>query len=261
MGKFDGILLCTDLDGTYTHDGEVCADNAEYVSYFQKHGGLFTVVTGRLYPYIAQLAGPVPNVPVISHQGCVIYDLRKKEVLEDHKLPKGFDAVNEYILSLGPFETVNMSLLTHTVLRRKGEPFDENAVFYKGVTVCPTREDAALLHASLRERFCDRCDVYFGWSTGVEYLAKGVSKGSALLHLRKRLGSSVKTVYAFGDSESDTTMFSAADVGCAVENASEVTKEAADIVLCNYRNGALAQLIRALDEGKGPAAVSKEGIR
>lgn len=261
MGKFDGILLCTDLDGTYMHNGEVCADNAEYVDYFQKHGGLFTVVSGRLYPYIADLEGPAPNVPVISHQGSVIYDLQKGELLEDYPLPKGFDEVNEYILSLGPFEAVSMSLLSHTVRRQKSEPFDESAVYYKGVTVCPTREDAALLHTSLRERFCDLCDVYFGWSTGVEYLAKGVSKGSALLHLRKRLGGSVRTVYAFGDSESDTTMFSAADVGCAVENASEVTKEAADIVLCNYRNGALAQFIRELDAGTIPTAGKNKEVR
>ena len=261
MGKFDGILLCTDLDGTYMHDGTVCADNAEYVDYFEKHGGLFTVVTGRLYPYVASLAGPAPNVPVISHQGAVLYDRQKGEVLEDRPLPKGFDEVNEFILSLGPFEAVNMSQLSRTVQRRKGEPFDESAAYYKGVTNCPTREDAAFLHKSLREQFGDRYEVYFGWSTGIEYLAKGVGKGSALLSLRTRLGSAAKTVYAFGDSESDTTMFRTADVGCAVENASEVTKEAADIVLCNYKNGALAQFIRALDAGKIPAIAKKKEIR
>ena len=42
MGKFDGILLCTDLDDTLlTDDKRVSEENKRAIEYFQSEGGLF----------------------------------------------------------------------------------------------------------------------------------------------------------------------------------------------------------------------------
>ena len=52
MGKFDGILLCTDLDGTlFSSDGSLSAENKEAIEYFKREGGYFTFITGRLPHY------------------------------------------------------------------------------------------------------------------------------------------------------------------------------------------------------------------
>ena len=51
MGKFDGILICTDLDGTlYKNDKTISEKNKAAIEYFKREGGSFTFVTGRL-PY------------------------------------------------------------------------------------------------------------------------------------------------------------------------------------------------------------------
>ena len=56
MGKFDGYLICTDLDGTlYRNDKTVSAENREAIEYFKREGGYFTFVTGRM-PYYSWTA-------------------------------------------------------------------------------------------------------------------------------------------------------------------------------------------------------------
>ena len=50
MGKFDGILLCTDLDETLlTTDKKVSKENYDAIEYFKKEGGKFTFITGRVH--------------------------------------------------------------------------------------------------------------------------------------------------------------------------------------------------------------------
>ena len=46
MGKFDGILICTDLDGTLLkNDKSVSEENLRAIEYFKREGGRFTFVT------------------------------------------------------------------------------------------------------------------------------------------------------------------------------------------------------------------------
>ena len=43
MGIFDGILICTDLDGTlYCDDKTISRENREAIDYFKREGGRFT---------------------------------------------------------------------------------------------------------------------------------------------------------------------------------------------------------------------------
>ena len=48
MGKFDGILLVSDLDGTLlTNDKRLSEENREAIDRFVEEGGIFTFATGR----------------------------------------------------------------------------------------------------------------------------------------------------------------------------------------------------------------------
>ena len=48
MGKFDGWLIATDLDGTLINrDGAIPQRNLDAIRTFQDEGGLFTIATGR----------------------------------------------------------------------------------------------------------------------------------------------------------------------------------------------------------------------
>jgi hydroxymethylpyrimidine pyrophosphatase-like HAD family hydrolase len=51
MGKFDGILLLSDLDGTLLSGTRVISpENLEALRYFMAEGGRFSVATGRSKP-------------------------------------------------------------------------------------------------------------------------------------------------------------------------------------------------------------------
>ena len=83
MGKFDGILICTDLDHTLlTDDKSISDENKRAVEYFMSEGGLFTFATGRSKPGIEFLFNRItPNAPIILFNGAEIYDIKKDEVL------------------------------------------------------------------------------------------------------------------------------------------------------------------------------------
>ena len=70
MGKFNGILICTDLDGTLLdNEKHVSKENIEAIEYFKKNGGLFTFLTGRMPFYLSTIyeveegVNPMQEVP------------------------------------------------------------------------------------------------------------------------------------------------------------------------------------------------------
>lgn len=65
MGKFDGILMCTDLDGTLLrNDKSISQENLAAMEYFKAEGGWFTFITGRMPHYAMYICDAVkPNVP------------------------------------------------------------------------------------------------------------------------------------------------------------------------------------------------------
>ena len=89
MGKFDGILICTDLDGTlYRNDKTISRENREAIEYFKREGGYFTFITGRM-PYYAQNAFNAvnPNVPFGCINGGGLYDGAEKRYIWTTELP------------------------------------------------------------------------------------------------------------------------------------------------------------------------------
>ena len=76
MGKFDGILICTDLDGTlFADDKSVSRENREAIEYFKREGGRFTFITGRMPYYASRIYRLVqPNAPFGCANGGGLYD-------------------------------------------------------------------------------------------------------------------------------------------------------------------------------------------
>ena len=80
MGRYDGYLFLSDMDGTLTYRDHVSPENQEAIRFFQKEGGIFTIATGRPPMYIRRFLDQVePNSYVVAVNGAVIYDLK-----EDH---------------------------------------------------------------------------------------------------------------------------------------------------------------------------------
>lgn len=79
MGKFDGYLLCSDIDGTLAIEGNVAENNIEAINYFRQNGGKFVVATGRDYDYLDMFSHRFKTDKyIISCNGNVLYNIEKK---------------------------------------------------------------------------------------------------------------------------------------------------------------------------------------
>lgn len=89
MGKFDGIYLFTDVDGTLAsvHD-EIPQKNIEAVEYFTSNGGTFSVATGRYLGDISMLDALNINGLSILNNGACIYDFAGKKIVRTQSLPE-----------------------------------------------------------------------------------------------------------------------------------------------------------------------------
>ena len=96
MGRFDGVLICTDLDGTLLkNDKTISCENIEAIEYFKREGGYFTFVTGRMPFFVSYVLDTIkPNAPFGCVNGAGLYDGIKKEYVWTASMP---DKVTELV--------------------------------------------------------------------------------------------------------------------------------------------------------------------
>lgn len=89
-------------------------------------------------------------------------------------------------------------------------------------------------------------DPYFA-----EFLAKGITKGEGVRLMCEHLALDVKEVIAFGDGDNDQEMLSLVGIGCAMKNAREPAKQAANITIqwTNDEEGVARQLEEFMAQG------------
>lgn len=76
----------------------------------------------------------------------------------------------------------------------------------------------------------DKVDMYYSCAEYMEIVPKGICKGDALRAFCREKGIPVENAIAVGDENNDLSMIKAAGVGCAVANAIDIVKAAADYV-------------------------------
>ena len=89
------------------------------------------------------------------------------------------------------------------------------------------------LKSTILEKFGDSLDLFFSNPYYLEVMPKGVSKGSAVHYLSKYLGVPIENTVAVGDSDNDISMIKVAGIGCAMANAIDSVKKAADYITVN----------------------------
>lgn len=250
MGRYSGILLCSDIDGTFTdRQGKVSSKNAEAVEYFKNEGGLFTFATGRHPSFIKNL-GIVPNTYIIGINGTGLYN---PDTLENiYSTGMGIEAkkILGEIVESPYFERLEV----HTE-----EPFFEdkrgiksNIVSFMDEFPFPWKCVTFVQSEKHTVDFCDYLNAVYGnkfkfvisWPQGVEMYSKDSGKGVYLRELKKRTGS--HTAVAAGDFGNDREMLIEADIGYAVANAHESVKTAADRITVSNDESAIAAIINEL---------------
>lgn len=270
MGKFDGILICTDLDGTlFRKDKTVSEENREAIEYFKREGGYFTFITGRM-PYYAESAyqAAKPNVPFGCVNGGGLYDGDAKKYVWWQEMPEGYLPLIECIDE--KFSNVGIQVCTFykTYFCRENDVMEN----FRRVTGLPNlvsdyhkvsepvgkalfgtniEEEILAIEKTLIEHpLAEKYDFIRSERTLFEILPKGVNKGLALSKLVDYLKISPEKTVAVGDYNNDVGMFRAAKLGVAVANASKEALDAADLVTVSNEEHAIARIIHDIEDGK-----------
>lgn len=268
MGKFDGILLATDLDSTLL-DGRrrISEGNRRAIEAFEREGGLFTYVTGRT-PFGAKviLDQMVPRVPFGCLNGGGIYDANTDQYVWRAELDPKVEALIDFVharfpevgIELCGFDNAWVLCRNHIVdehMELEGLCFADatfDAVKDMGIAKVLLMTEADRI-GELAEAisshplasafsFVQSAEQYY------EVLPHGASKGALLLRLAEMLNISPDMTVAVGDNQNDVSMIRAARLGVAVANATPVAKAAADLLLdVTNEQDAIAHLIARLE--------------
>ena len=251
MGKYDGILLCSDLDGTLLDSSsKLSKENYDAIKYFCDHGGKFCLATGRWPSYLLEIVSKdLFNCPIICCNGACIYDFETESVLYANPLGDKAEELCRFIIenckgivNSRIIENLNLHMFEN-MQKNAGEIISlMNSVVYKMVLITNTAEDAIEIRELLTKNFGDDFDFTRSWDKGVEILKKGATKGDAISHL-KDIIKGVSTCICVGDYENDVTMIKNADIGCAMANAVPALKAAADKTICNNDEHAIKYIV------------------
>ena len=269
MGKFDGILICTDLDGTLLrNDKTISEENREAIEYFKREGGYFTFITGRMYFTARRLYDMVkPNAPIGCINGGGIYDYEKSEYLWSITLPHDAKELVDAVYHAVPSAGIQMNALDKIYFcrdnwamerfrRRTGAPLVEGDHMTLDVPVGKVVFGDEVENISKIAEVLDNhprsaeFDYIRSEKTLYEILPKGSSKGNLLIKLADILGVDAAKTVAIGDYNNDISMIRAAGVGVAVANAVDEAKAVADIVTVSNEEHAIAKIIEMIDNGE-----------
>lgn len=270
MGKFEGILICTDLDGTlYRNDKTISEQNKEAIKYFKSEGGYFTFITGRL-PYYSQNAyeAASPNVPFGCINGGGVYDGEAKRYIWKTELPREsielVECIDERFSDVGIqlccFDKTFFAKENGTTVRFRATTGLPNITCdyhnfkepMAKIMFCTDIEEEMLnIEKTLRaHKLADKFDFVRSDRTLFEILPKGINKGISIEKLSEYLKIDISRTIAVGDYNNDVAMLRAAGCGIAVANASPAALAAADAVTVSNEEHAIARIIYDIEGGK-----------
>lgn len=274
MGRYDGILIASDLDGTFLgKKSRIVQENVDAVRAFCAEGGLFTFATGRHHEHILQVLPETPalcNIPVIFANGGYLYDYATRRVLSETYMDIELTSeLMRYVRAehrrVGFRATTPQGFITDgrtDFMRRfieqaRGEQYSVEVAPLEGwtqrlwykVVFRGMPEDIEALSADLRTQFGEMLEINRSSPTFLEVQRLGCSKGTMLEVLRRVYtqlrGRPIKTV-GVGNHENDLSLLSAADISACPADAEPFVLERADMTLRPHDEGALADLIARL---------------
>ena len=243
--SFAQLALLTDLDGTLLkHDKTVSERDARAIADFRQKGGKFSIATGRgLQASRTYLEQFLPDYPAVLYNGCALYDYGTEKFVYQATLPKETKELVEELIE--HFPDVGAEFLrAEGVFPVHDSPYERK---HLEITKIPfamydineiaAQECFKVLFAGSPERIGELIDFMnenarFDIVTRVrshewfvEFLPKGISKGSALHELRKFLPQG--TVFgATGDFDNDAKMLEVADISGCPSTAQACVKDA-----------------------------------
>lgn len=268
MGKFDGYLICSDIDGTLINDNfKIPQKNIEAIQYFKKEGGLFTMSTGRTPQGAALYIKEVnPNAPMVCQNGAAIYDNSTKKYLWTSPLEDYAHEIIEYVVKRHPDCGVEVLCESgvyyakenaYTTKHMLDEKFKVTRADYRDIkepwlkVLFAEAEEGAdnIQNDLLNSPFAEKYQLVRSYVTYFEVLEKSTNKGKAVKKLKEILNINEEKIITIGDNDNDVEMLLVAKNSYAVLSASPMAKECAKYTLdIDNNSGAIARLIEILEE-------------
>lgn len=269
MNEKNKKVLFLDMDGTTLDDEkQISKENLDALRRVTQAGHEVVITTGRTDSSAAHIRrvyglNQIGCRYMIAYNGAAILDCETGKLLFSRKLSM------EYVKELiDAARREDLYIHTYADDRVLTERRDENlAVYLKRTSmeaqVVPDMKLALKqqpykllavdvknpdrLHAFLAKQADwakGKVDMYFSCREYLEMVSEGVSKGAALLRFCELMDIPVQNTIAAGDECNDLSMIQAAGTGCAVANAQEEVKAAADYVTQNDNNhSAIAEIV------------------
>ncbi len=275
MGLFDGCLLACDIDGTLIVNDYIPQRNIDKIKYFVSEGGAFSLATGRTAGAISHITNCINCIsPSIVANGSMIYDIKNDKAIYELFVPKSDCHIVKAVLD--GCKTVGIEAHSGKkvlVLNESQETIDHQK--YENLNALPLDYDDALLYNwnkviylfanedessqtkniisrfEHNSQFVDTSAVIDGRRRYYfEHVPKNVSKATTLKILCEKLNIKKGRCFAIGDYYNDLEMIKIADIGAALTDSPDEVKAVADTVVCDAKNGAVADFIDYLTERK-----------
>ena len=255
MGKFDGILLCTDFDGTFAMSGtRISRENCDAVRYFQKNGGLFTIATGRSPEFILGFDEFALNAPIIAANGTMICDCKSGERLMTFPMRPEIVSVMEMAVAQPFAESVYICSSDGHGKKWSRDSGVSVTDFFGNVPMPwykvifeQSVENTAAMEKWAADNYTGIYEFGRSYRCGLEFQEPGTGKGEGMERVKSMLGGIRLTVGA-GDYENDVSLIRRADIGYAVANAVTEAKRAADRITVSNDEHAIAHIISELEK-------------
>ena len=274
MGKYTGIIIVSDVDGTFlSRIPEIYKKNVQAIERFKADGGIFTFATGRDFhslKIVVPDAEDIANAPIIASNGASLYNFREEVYIVDEKLnmPE-FMKIAKIIMAKYPEIGIRFSgndtFMTPDIndIIKEDLTKDKDKKLYEKVREIPLDKinnatKCVIVHAPEIlddvQKICEALDkeqnfyLAKSYDRGLEVVNKTCTKGKTSRKLKEYLEMSDGILYAIGDYYNDHDMLLSADVAVCPQNAVDAIKAAAKIITKSCDEGAIADLIEIITE-------------
>jgi Cof subfamily protein (haloacid dehalogenase superfamily) len=246
-------LIISDLDGTLLESGQPLHPyTKEILAKLPEHGIHFTLASGRslasLRPYAEQLN---ITIPLVLANGCIIQSLdgviHYRTTMPVEVTRKVIEITDREKSDLVIFsdDRLYYKKMTDNIFRIFGKL--TNSIYEVGswdamdgmieevnkfmIIDWVSLEKLGRLEQIFESELKNKADYLHTNIHHLEVMPKGVTKATGLKHLAKEMGICMNEIIAFGDFENDAAMLAEVGLGVAVQNACDLAKQNADIII------------------------------